>query len=86
MHDESVDRTTSGKGLVEELDLAELKALRAHGQEIPTLGEALTLAKELDLGLVVEMKEEGLEELVGRSPVRRQLYCDILTITAVYTK
>lgn len=65
MHDESVDRTTNGKGLVEELDLKELKALRARGQEIPTLGEALTLAKELDLGLVVEMKEEGLEELVA---------------------
>lgn len=65
MHDESVDRTTNGKGLVEELDLKELKALRAHGQEIPTLGEALILSKELDLGLVVEMKEEGLEELVA---------------------
>jgi glycerophosphoryl diester phosphodiesterase len=65
MHDESVDRTTNGKGLVEELDLKELKALRAHGQEIPTLGEALILAKELELGLVVEMKEEGLEELVA---------------------
>jgi Zn-finger protein len=49
---------------VEELNLKELKALRAHGQEIPTLGEASILARELGLGLVVEMKEEGLEELV----------------------
>ncbi len=67
MHDESVDRTTNGKGLVEELDLKELKALRVRGQEIPTLGEALILAKKLDLGLVVEMKEEGLEELVAEA-------------------
>ncbi len=67
MHDESVDRTTNGKGLVEELDLAELKALRVRGQEIPTLGEASILAKKLDLGLVVEMKEEGLEELVAEA-------------------
>lgn len=65
MHDESVDRTTNGKGLVEELDLSELKALRVRGQEIPTLEEALILAKKLNLGLVVEMKEEGLEELVA---------------------
>ena len=67
MHDESVDRTTNGKGLVEELDLAELKALRVRGQEIPTLEEALSLSKKLDLGLVVEMKEEGLEELVAET-------------------
>ena len=65
MHDESVDRTCNGKGLVEELDLIELKALRARGQEIPTLAEASALAKELGLGLVVEMKEEGLEGLVA---------------------
>ena len=43
------------------------KPLRVRGQEIPTLGEALVLAKELDLGLVVEMKEEGLEELVAEA-------------------
>ena len=47
MHDESVDRTCNGKGLVEELDLIELKALRARGQEIPTLAEASALAKDL---------------------------------------
>ena len=52
---------------MEELDLNELKALRVRGQEIPTLGEALVLAKKLDLGLVVEMKEEGLEELVAEA-------------------
>lgn len=64
MHDETVDRTTGGKGLVEDLDLAELKALDLNGQKIPTLQEALAATKELGLGLVVEMKEEGLEELV----------------------
>ena len=67
MHDESVDRTTNGKGLVEGLDLIDLKALSVRGQEIPTLAEASALAKELDLGLVVEMKEEGLEELVAEA-------------------
>lgn len=65
MHDETVDRTTGGTGKVENLDLTELKALDAGGQKIPTPQEALAVARELGLGLVVEMKEEGLEELVA---------------------
>ncbi|MDM7935058.1 MAG: cysteine-rich small domain-containing protein [Methanothrix sp.] len=36
-----------------------------EGEGIPTLAEGLALAGELGLGLVVEMKEEGLEELVA---------------------
>ena len=31
MHDERVDRTTNGKGLVEDLSLEELKALQVRG-------------------------------------------------------
>jgi glycerophosphoryl diester phosphodiesterase len=67
MHDESVDRTTNGKGLVQDMSLKELKALDVRGQGIPTLEEAFVLAKELKLGLIVEMKEEGLEELVAET-------------------
>jgi glycerophosphoryl diester phosphodiesterase len=67
MHDESVDRTTNGRGLVQDMGLEELKALDVGGQGIPTLAEAFVLAKELKLGLIVEMKEEGLEELVAEA-------------------
>lgn len=67
MHDETVDRTTNGKGLVEELSLEEIKALDVDGQRVPTLAEAFAAARELRLGLVVEMKEEGLEELVAET-------------------
>jgi glycerophosphoryl diester phosphodiesterase len=75
MHDERVDRTTNGKGLVEALSLEELKALEVRGctdqckesQRIATLREAISLAGELGLGLVVEMKEEGLEGLVAEA-------------------
>ncbi len=62
MHDASVDRTTCGKGLVEELSSEELQAL-----QVPTLKEAADLAGELKLALVVEMKEEGLEGLVAEA-------------------
>lgn len=60
MHDETVDRTTKGHGKVEDLSLEDLKALG-----VPTLREAAFYAQELDLGLVVEMKEEGIEALVA---------------------
>ncbi len=60
MHDETVDRTTRGQGKVEDLSLEDLKNLG-----VPTLKEATALAQELDLGLVVEMKEEGIEALVA---------------------
>lgn len=49
MHDQSVSRTTNGKGLVKDLSLADIRALTAtshkdpkfHGEKIPTLREAL---------------------------------------------
>ncbi len=59
MHDETVDRTTGGKGKVEDLNLDDLKPLG-----IPTLADAVSSTRELGLGLIVEMKEEGIEELV----------------------
>lgn len=75
MHDEKVDRTTSGQGMVTDLSLQELKALAirdCNGQcinpgGVATLKEAVSLARELDLGLVIEMKEEGLEALIAET-------------------
>jgi glycerophosphoryl diester phosphodiesterase len=67
IHDETVDRTTDGSGRVENLTLEEIKLLDAGlGERVPTLAEAVALIGELDLGIVVEMKEEGLEDLVAR--------------------
>jgi glycerophosphoryl diester phosphodiesterase len=65
IHDEAVDRTTNGTGRVEEMTLEEIKLLDAgRGERVPTLTETVALVEELDLGIVVEMKEEGLEDLV----------------------
>jgi glycerophosphoryl diester phosphodiesterase len=60
MHDDTLDRTTNGKGKVEDLNLIDLRALN-----VPTLVEAASLTRELGLGLIVEMKEEGIEALVA---------------------
>ena len=78
MHDESVDRTTNGKGLVEELDLKELKALRVRGQEIPTLRRGLNSGKKAGSGPGCGDEGRGPGRAGGRGPVRQQLHCDIL--------
>jgi len=47
IHDETVDRTTNGKGEVNQLSLKELKALKIENTaEIPTLTEVLDLVKQ----------------------------------------
>lgn len=57
MHDDSVDRTTNGHGLVAELTFEELRMLDAgQGERVPTLIEALD-AVDRRVGVVVELKE-----------------------------
>ena len=65
LHDQSVDRTTNGKGLAGAMTLAALKDLDAGawfgpqfaGERLPTLAEAILHARSIGLGLVVEIKE-----------------------------
>jgi glycerophosphoryl diester phosphodiesterase len=74
-HDELLDRTTNGKGPVGDHDLAALKRLDAGawlspefaGTRIPTLTEAIEMARVLGLGLVVEIKERRrVDETIKR--------------------
>ena len=77
IHDETVDRTTNGKGFVKDYTLKELKELDAsipkkrlfRSEEIPTLIEVLEWMKTNDLLLNIELKNdriqyEGLEDKV----------------------
>lgn len=60
LHDERVDRTTSGRGLLADMNLEEVRKLDAGGgQRIPTLEEALKVAHGR-IGLILELKAEGL--------------------------
>src|SRR5688500_14404877 len=44
LHDKRVDRTTSGRGLISELTIDEVRALDAgHGERVPLLSEVLEL-------------------------------------------
>lgn len=58
MHDEKVDRTTNGSGYVQQMTLAQLRALDAgEGQPVPLLTELLDMVRGSDLMLNVEMKD-----------------------------
>lgn len=63
-HDETVDRTTNGTGLLHTYSLSELQKLdagrwfdeRFAGERIPTLEEALTFFKHADVTVNIELK------------------------------
>lgn len=68
VHDDTVDRTTDGKGRVSALTLAEVRKFDAgvkfdvkyRGERVPTLREVLELAKG-KIGIMIDLKEESEE-------------------------
>ncbi len=64
IHDDTVDRTTNGKGKINNLTFAEIQALDAgRGERIPTLDEVLeTVAGRVPVD--IEIKGEGLSRAV----------------------
>lgn len=79
IHDETLERTTDGTGLVTERSLAELKALDAGawkghafaGERIPTLEETLVLFRDSDILVNIELKtSEILYEGLAKASAR----------------
>ncbi|TCC43017.1 glycerophosphodiester phosphodiesterase [Kribbella sindirgiensis] len=65
MHDATVDRTTSGSGAVEELMLAEIRALDAGlGEQVPTWAETVAA---IDVRFQAEIKAEAAVPLLAQS-------------------
>lgn len=61
IHDETVDRTTTGSGPVAGLTLAEIRALDAgNGEQIPTFEEVIDLAKTAGVSIMPEAKSPHL--------------------------
>ena len=68
MHDETVDRTTDGKGRVADLTLAQIKALRIRSEaypdlQVPTLREFLQVCRRQGAVAVVEIKKTAPKKL-----------------------
>jgi glycerophosphoryl diester phosphodiesterase len=71
LHDLSVDRTTDGHGFAADLNLDQIRNLDAGGRfnprfaatPVPTLAEAVDWAKQENMGIVLEIKEEERPEL-----------------------
>ena len=59
IHDETLERTTDGRGLVREHTLAQIRALHVRGtdERIPTLDEVASWARGTPMGLEVEIKQ-----------------------------
>jgi glycerophosphoryl diester phosphodiesterase len=67
MHDDRVDRTTNGHGMVGQLSLAELRRMRLGSEPVPLLSEALADCERLGLWANVELKPPtGAEAELGR--------------------
>ncbi|HJM90887.1 MAG: glycerophosphodiester phosphodiesterase [Alphaproteobacteria bacterium] len=64
LHDDTLDRTTTGRGPVTQHTLAEIRRLDAglffdaefRGEKVPTLDDTLAVLQDLNLGAVVEIK------------------------------
>ena len=64
IHDEKVDRTTDGTGLIAEMSLKELQQLDAgHNEHIPLLSEVLDLARDR-ISVNIELKVIDVEKQV----------------------
>ena len=70
IHDETLERTTNGTGLVKDLTASQLQALDAgNGEKIPTINDVMYLLKEMPAELNIELKTthflyEGIEEKI----------------------
>ncbi|MDO9463432.1 MAG: glycerophosphodiester phosphodiesterase family protein, partial [Deltaproteobacteria bacterium] len=81
IHDSTVNRTTNGKGPVGSYTLEEIKKLDAgKGERIPTLEEVIGLVKGR-VKLIIELKEEGIEDKIVGLINKHSLYVGVYVIS-----
>ena len=84
IHDDTVDRTTNGTGLVGEMTLDQLRALDAgNGEKVPTFAEVIQLAKENEVKILPEAKSPELYPGLGRKMVDELVTADYLDHTII---
>ena len=95
IHDETVDKTTNGSGLVSDFTLEHLKELSAgysdkfgdqfESERIPTLDEVLKLAKG-QIKVEIEIKERGLADNVVKFVKELKMEQDVIIISFDYNE
>jgi glycerophosphoryl diester phosphodiesterase len=81
IHDVDVDRTTNGKGLVNQLTLKEIKQLKTEKDgQIPTLEEALDFIDK-KVKVLIELKETGLEAKVLKTVQKKGLEKNVVIVS-----
>ncbi|KAL5463252.1 hypothetical protein EMCRGX_G032132 [Ephydatia muelleri] len=91
LHDDTVDRTSNGKGNISDMTLEEARKLdfgivfghEFQNERIPTLQETVELCKELDLLMFLELKSDRKEALDALQMIfkDRELYSRIAVIS-----
>lgn len=84
IHDETVDRTTNGHGRVDQLTLAQIRALDAgQGEQVPTFDEVIALAKESGVGIMPEAKSTHLYPGIEAKMVQAVVDADYVDQTVI---
>ena len=82
IHDETLERTTDGKGPINHYSLEKIKTFDAGlGEKIPTLAEAIDLMKMWNKELFIEMKVPGIEEKILKL-IKEKGFMDLSIIKA----
>ena len=81
IHDNTVDRTTDGTGLVALKTLSELKELNAgKGEKVPTLNEVLDCGRGR-AKFVLELKENGIEDKIVDIISKNELFDEAFVVS-----
>jgi len=84
IHDETVDRTTDGTGMVKDMTLEQIRELDAgNGQQVPTFEEVIAFAKENGVGILPEAKSPHLYPGIEKNIVDTLVTNDYVQKTVV---
>jgi glycerophosphoryl diester phosphodiesterase len=85
IHDETLERTTNGRGYVHQTNFSELRKLDAgKGERIPTLREVVDLVKGR-VGLVIELKDPGTTDKVAEILARNNFVNQTLVTSFIHS-
>ncbi len=78
IHDETIDRTTSGRGYVKEYNMKTLKKYK-----IPELKDLLKFVKSKNKLLLIEIKEKGYEKKILETVLKEKMSNNVLIVSFI---